>query len=100
MVGIRTGCESGHVPRVEYAMWRLWSGLSVVFPFQQFGKRRLNTSTLSSGQATTTANFLLAPPPQLQETMPFGCGRFALAFPATIFRPGGIVATEPFVWRV
>ena len=67
-------------------------------PFQQFGKRRLNTSELFCGHPTTTANFLLDPPPQLHETTLFACGRFAFWFPATIFRPGGIVAIDNVLW--
>ena len=52
-------------------MCRLWSALSVVRPFQQFGKRTLKTSALSSEHCGTTTNRFAAPPPQLHETMLF-----------------------------
>ena len=69
-------------------------------PFQQFGNRRLNTSPVVSGHAGTAWNRFAAAPPQLHDTMPFGCGRCADAFPATIFSPGGIETTGPEVCRV
>jgi hypothetical protein len=49
IVGSCSGWDAGHAPADEYAIWRLWSGLSVVLPFQQFGNRRLNTSPVVSG---------------------------------------------------
>src|SRR5258708_6594393 len=35
--GSATGCDAGQRPATEYAMWLLWSGLSRLVPFQQFG---------------------------------------------------------------
>src|SRR5712691_12756781 len=86
--GTATGCVFGQIPLTEYAMWLLWSGLSVRVPSQQFGKRTW-TCRLGVAHAGGAVDASVGSVEQFQKTMCRLCGLSACELPATIFSPAG-----------
>src|SRR5439155_15841607 len=83
--GTATGCEAGQRPASEYAMWLLWSALSVCCPSQQFGKctwtRRLFAE--ASGHVGIATDGDTSSFEQFQNTTCVLCGDVACELPAT-----------------
>ena len=71
-------------------MCRLWSALSRLVPFQQFGNVIRSWRMWFRAQPGIVAEKGPRPgSPQVQPKSVVGSGRIAIAFPAIIFRPAG-----------